>query len=195
MSDWLHGVKVPPLRTSDIRALATQIRGGLRIPPEERFPAMEFLEFAMPCAMPDFGWMVEETLPGGLEACAYPDGCTENPSGPFIVFSSNVYEAAFSGDGRARHTVLHECGHLLLHQKVAVHHRGPVGAQLRPYENSEWQASTFAGELLMPPESFLAYSSMVTFCQSMGVSRKAAVVHGKRLVRDQVIPDVAWLAA
>lgn len=195
MSDWLHGVKVPPLRTSDIRDLATQIRSGLRVNAKDPFPVMDFLEFAMPRAMPDFSWMVVESVPGGLEACAYPDGCADNPDGPFIVLASNVYEAAYGGDGRARHTVLHECGHLLLHQKVAVHHRGPVGAQLRPYENSEWQASTFAGELLMPPQSFLVHSCLGDFCQHMGVSKQAALVHGKRLMRDRVIPPIDWLAA
>ena len=196
MSDYLHGVRVQPLSSAKIRGLTTQIRTVLQVRPEKLFPVMTFFELAMPKAMPEFSWMIaEEPLPGGMEACAYPDGCEDHPGGPFIVLSSRVYEAAHRGDGRARHTVLHECGHILLHQQVAVHHRGPIGAELRPYENSEWQASTFAGELLMPPESFLQHSGLVEFCQCMGVSHQAALVQGKRLVRDQVIPPLEWLAA
>lgn len=193
MSDWLHGLKVPPLKITDIRRLATAIRRGSQIEPEERFPVLEFLEFSLPEGLPGFDWAIFDNLPHLMEACAFPDGCTEHSDGPFIKVSDGVYEAAHRFDGRARLTILHECGHVLLHRKVAVHHRGTVGADLKPYENSEWQANTFAAELLMPPESFYTCQGLDEFRDRMGVSGKAAMVQGQKLQGRGDIRGVDWL--
>ncbi len=193
MSDWLRGVKVPPLKITEIRRLATSIRRNSQIEPEEPFPVLEFMEFSLAEGLPGFDWAIFENLPHLMEACAFPDGCTENPDGPFIKVSGKVYEAAHRGDGRARLTILHECGHVLLHRKVAVHHRGEIGADLKVYENSEWQANTFAAELLMPPESFCTCLSLDEFRDRMRVSGKAAMVQGQKLQRRGDIRGVDWL--
>lgn len=192
MSDWLNGVKVPPLRISDIRSLASVIRSHTEVAPEEAFPVLQFLEFSLPAALPEFDWSVNDDLPPHIEACAYPDGCTENPDGPFIKISSAVYEAACNDEGRARLTILHEAGHVFLHRKVAVHHRGKIG-DLKVYENSEWQANTFAAELLMPPQSFIIAKSMDDFRNRMKVSARAASVQGNKLKKRGEIPGVTWL--
>jgi hypothetical protein len=193
MSDWLRGVKVPPLKITDIRRLASLIRDGSQIKPGERFPVLEFLEFSLPRVLPGFDCAISDDMPHRMEACAFPDGCTEHPDGPFIKISGQVYEAAYGGEGRARFTILHECGHVLLHRKVAVHHRGPVGADLKPIENSEWQANTFSAELLMPPDSFAICQSLDEFLDRMGVSGQAAMVQGRKLQDRREIKGVAWL--
>ncbi len=105
-----------------------------------------------------FDFEIVESLPDGDEARAFPDGAPHYPDGPVIQVLPHVYERAAANNGRARLTVLHECGHVLLHRHVAVHHRGPRGAELKPWENSEWQANQFAAELLMPVDSFTAIS-------------------------------------
>ena len=92
MSDWLFGVRVPALSIADIRNLTSTIRHSLGIPPEKAFPVLEFLEFALPEVFPEFSWIVVESLPHGDEACAFPDGCTENPDGPFIKLTEEVYD-------------------------------------------------------------------------------------------------------
>jgi len=134
MSDWLHGVKVPALRIADIRSFATSIRQNSQIGIHDPFPVLDFLEFSLTGGIDGFDWISSDDLPRGVEACAYPDGCAENPDGPYIKIRDTVYEAAHRREGRARLTILHECGHILLHRKVAVHHRGAIGAQLAPYE-------------------------------------------------------------
>jgi hypothetical protein len=193
MSDWLRGVKVPPLRIADIRRLTTSIRHGSQIEPEESFPVLEFLEISLPNVLPGFDYVITDDMPHGMEACAFPDGCTEHLDGPFIKISGQVYEAAYRGEGRARFTILHECGHVLLHRKVAVHHRAPVGADLKPFENSEWQANTFAAELLMPPDSFATCRSLDEFLDRMGVSGQAALVQGRKLQDRREINRITWL--
>ena len=197
MSDWLNGVKVPPLNIDQIRQLTSSIRNSSGVAPVHPFPVLWFLETAMPQGLRGFDWEVDETLPQRVEACAFPDGCRENPEGPYIKVRPEVYEAACADDGRARLTLLHECGHVLLHGKVAVHPRKEAipAAVLRPFENSEWQANTFAAELLMPPQSFKEAKALPEFCRRMGVSFAAARTQGRKLIRRKEIPAHTWLAA
>lgn len=196
MSDWKLGVPVPPLSIGKIRELTDTIRQTTQIAPEKYFPVVWFLEIALPSSLPGFDWIADESLPHHYEACAYPDGCAENPEGPFIKIRPDVYEAAHAGDGRARLTLLHECGHVLLHRMVAIHPRnqGSAGGELRPFENSEWQANTFAAELLMPPKSFHGSRSLQAYCKKMGVSHKAALTQGNKLSKRREIPMFPWLA-
>jgi len=194
MSDWLHGVRVPPLSIAQLRELAGVIRAGSHLSPVEPFPVLYFLEHALSKAIPGFDFAVVDELPDGNEACAYPDGCTENPDGPFIELTTKVYERACAGYGRDRLTILHEISHILLHRKVAVHHRGPRGEELKAYENSEWQANQLAAELLMPPQSFSAHRSLHKFCRTMGVSRKATEIQGKKLLERGDVASIPWLS-
>lgn len=193
MSDWLHGVRVPPLSIVQLRELAGAIRAGSHLPPVEPFPVLYFLEHALPEAILGFDFAVVDELPDGNEACAYPDGCTEHPDGPFIELTTKVYDHACAGYGRDRLTILHEISHVLLHRKVAVHNRGPRGAELKAYENSEWQATQLAAELLMPLESFSAHRSLHKFCKAMGVSRKAADIRATKLLERGDVASVPWL--
>lgn len=61
----------------------------------------------------------------------------------------SVYTAACCGDGRARFTMMHEIGHCLLHtpDRIALCRLAP-GEKLLPFEDPEWQANTFAAEVL-----------------------------------------------
>lgn len=195
MSDWLNGVRVAPLKILQIRGLTSTMRTSFGIAPEDPFPVLWFLEAGMPQGMDGFDWEVDNTLPHNLEACAFPDGCRENPNGPYIKIRPEVYDAACIGDGRARLTLLHECGHVLLHRQVSVHARKEFipARDLRPYENSEWQANTFAAELLMPPQSFSAATALPEYCRRMGVSYLAARTQGKKLIGRNEIPAHPWL--
>lgn len=193
MSDWLHGVRVPPISIAQLRELAGLVRDSSHLTPQETFPVLYFLERSLPQAILGFDFVIVDHLSDGNEACAYPDGCSENPDGPFIELTTKVYDRACAGCGRDRLTILHECSHVILHRKVAVHHRSPRGADLKPYENSEWQANQFAAELLMPPQSFSACASLSEFCKKMGVSREAAKIHAKKLVERGSLISIEWL--
>jgi Zn-dependent peptidase ImmA (M78 family) len=47
-------------------------------------------------------------------------------------------------------TLSHELGHLVLRHSMAFARTDSRGAAWRPFEDSEWQANTFAAELLKP---------------------------------------------
>jgi Zn-dependent peptidase ImmA (M78 family) len=192
MSDWLHGVRVPPLTIIQLRDLAKMIRVASQLTPEEPFPVLFFFEHSLPMAIPNFDFTIVESLSDGDEARAYPDGCQEYPDGPFVKLTTLVYDGAWAKKGRHRLTVLHECSHIILHRKIAVHRRGPIGAELKPYENSEWQANQLAAELLMPIESIVPSNSLNDYCNTMGVSREAAQLRARKLVERREIQSIAW---
>jgi hypothetical protein len=79
-----------------------------------------------------------------------------------IWMRDQFYAALFDSNpntNRARSTLAHEIGHALLHpaEVRTGRHRPDVltlrrafRSQLKPYQDSEWQAHAFAGALLMP---------------------------------------------
>lgn len=79
-----------------------------------------------------------------------------------ILMREEFYAALFRADpntNRARSTLAHEIGHAVLHKKylqdgrrqpeAMARRRAPRGA-IKAYRDSEWQAHTFAGALLVP---------------------------------------------
>ena len=108
------------------------------------FPVLEFFENILPNLIDDFTYEV-------VEYSEMPDKEGETtPSRNKIKIREDVYEKAVLGDGRSRFTILHEVGHLLMHDndRVALC-RKSANAPLKAYEDPEWQADAFAGELLM----------------------------------------------
>lgn len=188
MSDWLYGVRVPPMRIGDLREVATTIRQQSDLSSEEPFPVLKFLEWSMGAMFENFDYEIVDTLPDGDEARAYPDGAPHHQEGPVIQLLRQVYDGAGNNNGRARLTVLHECSHVILHGHVAVHHRGPRGAELKPWVNSEWQASQLAVELLMTVESFRRGMDLESYITQMGASREAACNRALQLERTLSLP-------
>ena len=120
-----------PPSTSKLRAFAALIRGlASHLRSYDRF--FQFLNFSKYRCHRRFP---DSTLPWSMtyqdenEACAYPDGCVENPDGPFIKLTNIVYERAYAGRGRDRLTILHECSHVFAPPR---HCRPSPGPRARP---------------------------------------------------------------
>ena len=127
-----------------IRAFAKYVRELCGLQDVLYFPVVEFLELALPKMVDGFTYDV-------VDYSEMPDKEGETiPSLNIIKIREDVYEKANNGDGRARFTILHEIGHLLLHDndRVALC-RKSGNATVKAYEDPEWQADVFAGELLM----------------------------------------------
>ena len=96
------------------------------------------------------------------------------PDQKLILLREDVYLGAAKGNGRDRFTVAHEIGHLLLHQKDTISlPRLTPHKKIKRYENPEWQADAFAGELLMPAH-LINGMSISEVQKQCGVSAKAA---------------------
>lgn len=68
-----------------------------------------------------------------------------------ILISEEVYDQACDGDYRARFTIAHELGHAYMHTTIDGFAQGKDKAcYTEIYYDSEWQANTFAAELLIP---------------------------------------------
>lgn len=67
----------------------------------------------------------------------------------------NIYDEALQDNGRARFTLAHEAGHVLMHcdqsvilRRIDIH--GQMHSPIEYERNPEWQANQFAAELLAP---------------------------------------------
>lgn len=168
--------EVPPQSLDTIIQLTEAIRRDMRIS-SDRFPIMEFLELAMPRIFPGFALEV-----GGREEMGQNHGLTI-PSENVIRLREDVYDGACRGVGRDRFTAAHELGHYIMHRDVPiVFHRAEHG-RLAPFRDSEWQANSFSGALLMPEAAMRTCQSLDEIVERFGVSRSAAEVQNKQLFR------------
>ena len=97
-----------------------------------------------------------------------------NPSEHTIIIREDVYRGACRGSGRDRFTLAHEFGHYVLHDGVAIGlARSAEATDIPRYRDPEWQASAFAGELLMPPRLIKGMPAW-EIAKRCGVSDQAA---------------------
>jgi len=76
-----------------------------------------------------------------------------------IIIPRKCYDEIEQNIGRARFTLAHEIGHVVLHsnqlsQQIGTAARTTNVLKLKPFESSEWQANYFAAALLMNKEFF-----------------------------------------
>lgn len=137
MSDF----SVAPMSRRDIQILAKEFRKMFGLEKELWFPIVEFIEWVLG----RFGLELEIVSVADMPH-AY--GIT-NPGADSMKIREDVYEGAVNRNPRDRFTLCHELGHYLMHIPERVTFaRGIVPA----YMNPEWQANTFAGEIMAPYE-------------------------------------------
>lgn len=114
-----------------------------------------------------------------------------DPDQLIMLIREDVYVGACQGQGRDRFTLAHELGHLLLHGGGRYLERADPNVRRVPthakYEDSEWQADTFAAELLMPIHVVKKCTSAVELAARAGVSHRAAEVRFSVLKQEGVL--------
>lgn len=170
-----YGRAVRPTSRRQLAVLASYIRENIFEAPAGYFDIIRYMELALPSRMPGFVLdVVEHEEMGNLEGLTFPDE-------KIIRLRSDVYEGAYEGNARARFTVAHEFGHLLLH---AGHARAESKRPPKPYEQPEWQADNFAAELLMPVKEIASVCiSAGEIAAQYGVSLQAAQVRLKTILK------------
>jgi hypothetical protein len=159
------GFRVRPLSNDKIREKAMHLR-PLLMAGEQPCDLGTFVE-----GLERFGItydIVDDTfLPRGVEASCLPEK-------RIIYITLSTYEAICRNDERARFTIFHELGHLLLAHSRTFHRDNTVNFPI--WENSEWQADQFAAEILMPLSVILAknLTSAWQLQDEFGVSFQAA---------------------
>lgn len=132
-----------PLSRKDIREMAYCIRKKFNLENEIYFPIVELMEMLSNsgvfnleiCSKEEMGTKFGETIP------------YENT----IKIREDIYEKACEGDGFSRATLAHEFFHWLSHSEknVSLCRKAEDLKNRKAYEDPEWQANCFAGELLV----------------------------------------------
>ncbi|MCR4654023.1 MAG: ImmA/IrrE family metallo-endopeptidase [Eubacterium sp.] len=165
--------RATPLSRDDISKAVHTIRKHAGFENELYFPILHFVEIILPLVIPDFQFEVVPVIElGNKHGETIP---TEN----LIRIREDVYCRASEGEGRDRLTIAHEVGHLFFHENesIALCRLAP-DQKLKPYEDPEWQANAFGGELLAP-SYLISGMSVDEVSRKCGVSTCAAQVQLK----------------
>lgn len=143
----LRGFKVPPLSRVKINTVAINCRRKLFEVDEDKPIDLEYLVEQFLPEVLNINYDIREVdVMKDVEAAVNPD------KGELII-REDVYLALTDpthyAHGRARFTIAHELGHLFLHEGVVLNRQVKIKDH-EAFEDSEWQADTFASELLMP---------------------------------------------
>ena len=136
-------IKADPISRASIRRMIRKLKKRVGLEDVLYFPILPFVENVLPLLIPDFQFEIVPVAEMGRK-----HGETY-PSKKLIRIREDVYLRAVEGEGRDRMTIAHEVGHLFLHENdsIALCRLAP-GKHLKPYEDPEWQADAFGGELL-----------------------------------------------
>lgn len=122
------------------------IRSAFALSDERFFPVVHFLEYGLSEIDENYSL---EIVPIEDMADCYAETYPEQSK---IVVREDVYNRAADGVPRDRFTIAHEIGHFIMHKpgKIVLA-RGRKKENIPAFKNPEWQANTFAAELLAPP--------------------------------------------
>lgn len=171
----MDSYKVEPKSRAEIRAYAHEFRKYLKLDKHLYFPIVELLDI-----MSDifYGFSYEIVDDNELPLNVHAD--TDITKG-HIRIKESVYDGACNGEGRDRMTIAHEIGHYFLIYYCGFRlERNFDGKELRSFEDLEWQAKCFAGELLIPAH-LVGDLTPEEISEKCGVSFDAAKVQHKSM--------------
>lgn len=163
----MHNFRATPMKRTEIRYTANELRRKLGLANQLWFPVLEFVELVLPTLDKKYTFQVAtyEEL-GSSHGLTIRDGDDVS-----IMIREDIYDRAYNDEGRDRGTVAHEAGHYLMHARSSALHRN-FGGTLKSYEDPEWQAKCFQGELLVPRDLVMGMSAYEV-ARQCGVSMDA----------------------
>ena len=132
--------KVSPMSRMGMRNVTNSLKKQFSIPIDKPFPIVKFLEYVLAGLGLKYEIVPDEEMRG-----VYAEAIPERG---LLRISETTYNGACDGVHRDKFTIAHEIGHLLLHVPERVSFARSLD-EIKPYESPEWQANTFAGELLV----------------------------------------------
>lgn len=161
-----RGIVVNPRSRAALQDFAEKVRTIFADEDDVAFPIVNVLEFGLAKVFPDFVLDIREVDEmEGTEGCVF---------GQTLVLREDVYEGAARNAGRDRFTCCHELAHFLMHREVTLPR--VRGDDVPIFRDSEWQADTFAGSLMMSSRHLERFSSPEHAAQLCGMSLSAARV-------------------
>lgn len=167
-----RAIVVPPLSTKVIRSFSEKVRDAFVEAEQVEFPIMDVLEFRMSLLFDGFYLDPRDADFMGEDEGRVIAGTN------CIALREDVYERAWSGNGRDRFTACHELGHFLMHRTVTMARTRQDSDKI--FCDAEWQADSFAGTLLMSPRHLPLFNdaeNAAAMCRMTGQAAK--VMWGK----------------
>jgi Zn-dependent peptidase ImmA (M78 family) len=157
-----------PVSRRWIRGLVRYIREKTDTQDDLYFDVVRFLEINLPQMIKKFHLEI-------MKVSDMPNKVGETfPAECKICIREDIYEKALEGDGYARFGIAHEIGHLLINDMDSISLcRLEKGEKIRAFEDPEWQADCFGGELLMY-HPLIKDLSVEEITEKCGVTSKAA---------------------
>jgi transcriptional regulator with XRE-family HTH domain len=163
-----RGIVVPAMSTNALRDFAEQVRSVFVNDAAIEFPIMDVIEFRMHLIFDGFYIDVRDKQSMGEDEGRVIGGTSG------LALREDVYEAAWTDDGRARFTACHELGHFLMHRTITMARTRDDSDKI--FCDAEWQADTFAGTLLMSPRHLGLFSDSDDAADKCKMTRAAATV-------------------
>ncbi len=137
--------KAKPCSRKEIREIASMVRTIEGSVDSLYFDILHFMEVTLPKIIPRYEFCIESIEEmGNAQGLTYPDK-------GIVKIREDVYNRAVAGNGRDRLTIAHELFHLLRHDYSHITFaRVSNKSNIKIYEDPEWQADAFGGELLVP---------------------------------------------
>lgn len=156
-----------PMSRNAIREIALLIREVIGLKDKDLFPVIPFIENGLAQIDEEFILEIKDITSMKEYGIAYPEHRK-------IVLREDVYVNAIKGVPRDRFTVAHEIGHYFMHRPERIG-LARTDEKPKPYQDPEWQANTFAGELLAPSTA-IAGLSINEVAEMYKVSKKVAEI-------------------
>lgn len=178
--------KANPVSRHEIRKIVREIKSAAESGGRLYFPILPFSENVLPILIPNFQF---EVVPVSEMGCKHGE---TYPTKKLIRIREDIYLRAAEGKGRDRLTIAHEVGHLFMHADNCISLcRLTPNEKLKPYEDPEWQANAFGGELLA--SSYLIKGMEIQdISEKCGVSISAARTQIKSL-HELKGGDAVWM--
>jgi hypothetical protein len=152
--------RVIPLSREYINQKALRIRQATKTEIDFLFPIEETIEVLLECMEGSLEIVEDDKLPYNIPAktVSYPN-INSNKYFPYTIIQikESVYLGAISGNPEDRFTLAHEMGHAFLLHGCTENKVCGIDENILPTEDPEWQADTFAKELLAPSYFFTIF--------------------------------------
>lgn len=149
--------RVIPLSREYINQKALRIRQATKTEIDFLFLIEETIEVLLECMEGSLEIVEDDKLPYNIPArtVSYPN-INSNKYFPYTIIQikESVYLGAISGNPEDRFTLAHEMGHAFLLHGCTENKVCGIDKNILPTEDPEWQADTFAKELLAPSYFF-----------------------------------------
>ena len=163
-------IKVKPLSRARIRKIAKDLKRDFCLT-NGRIDIIKFIEGVSSILGMDYEYVEDSQLPNKY--------AETDPLRKIIIIKESVCIRAANGSVRDRFTLAHELGHIVLHSlnnpEVKFCRFDEV---IKPYEDIEWQANTFAAEFLVDVEE-AKNLTIEEIVEKYGVSQTVAAIQKK----------------